>query len=477
MTLLSRRTMVASAAATLAVSWKAQAGTPPNLRFVSSSHKAAWQDLSHTARLSDTGTPDVRVATDQPAQIIEGFGACFNELGFDALGLLPRSAREAVIKDFFSPDDDRGLGFTRCRMPVGANDFSRDWYSCAETPNDFRMERFSLARDSATLIPFITSAQRYQKDLTLWASPWSPPTWMKTNGHYAQRPAPLNGMTPEQAVPEGSDGFIQDERYFKAYALYFRRFIEGYRAHGIPIDMVMPQNEFNSDQTFPSCVWSPAGLARFIPHLDKEMGPLGVALFFGTMERPDTRLFESVYEVPAARAAIKGIGLQWAGRSAAPFLSRAHPDLRLYQTEQECGDGRNDWRYARYTWDLMRDYMRAGVSAYHYWNMALVKDQASTWGWKQNSLVVVDKASRTFTYTPDYYVLKHVAHFVRPGARRVTAQSWTGYDNTLAFENPDGRQILVMENEEPVPMPVQIGLSGRVVAADLPPNSLNTFCL
>ena len=72
-----------------------------------------------------------------------------------------------------------GANFTICRMPVGANDFSRDWYSYDEVDGDFTMEHFTIANDQQTLIPFIKNAQKYQPDLRLWASPWCPPAWMK----------------------------------------------------------------------------------------------------------------------------------------------------------------------------------------------------------------------------------------------------------------------------------------------------------
>ncbi|ESQ75155.1 glycoside hydrolase family 30 beta sandwich domain-containing protein [Asticcacaulis sp. AC402] len=479
----NRRTFVASSLATAAVSGTTQAAGSRTPTFISTRREAVWQDLSASVNVLTQGSPDVRVATDQPAQIIDGFGACFNELGFDALMSLPPKTQVSVLGDLFSPPSstEHGLGFTRCRMPIGANDFARDWYSCNEVSGDFAMRHFSIQRDESSLIPFIKAAQRLQPDLTLWASPWSPPSWMKTNGHYAQNTSspgqPPNGLTAAQIVPEGSDGFIQDDTYFRAYALYFKRFLEAYSSHGIKIDMVMPQNEFNSNQSFPSCVWTPKGLARFISHLHEAMSPLGVDIFLGTMERPDTQLFEQVYADPNARRAIKGVGLQWAGRGAAPFLKRDHPDLKIYQTEQECGDGRNDWRYARYTWDLMRDYMRAGVSVYQYWNMALLKDRPSTWGWKQNSLVVVDPDARTVSYTPDYYTLKHVSHFVRPGARRVNAQSWTGHDNALAFVNPDGQQVLVLRNDDTEALPLKVGISGNIAEVIVPANSLNTIAL
>jgi glucosylceramidase len=364
-------------------------------------------------------------------------------------------------------------------MPVGANDFSRDWYSYDETPDDFELRDFTIANDLETLVPFIRAARAHQPGLALWASPWSPPTWMKKNRHYATSPSrpgqPPNGLRPDQAGTEGQDMFIQEERYLATYARYFARFIEEYRRLGIEIGMVMPQNEFNSNQPFPSCCWSPEGLARFLPRLGAAMEPLGVEVFLGTMERPDRGLLAPTLSDPRARKYVKGVGLQWAGKHALECLHEDQPDLRLYQTEQECGDGANDWRYCRYAWTLLRRYFEGGVNAYFYWNIALEKGGRSHWGWTQNALVTVDTAAKTYRYNYEYYLLKHVSHFVPPGARRVPLQGWSGYENLLAFAHPDGSVVVVTQNDMGEDMPLRVKVGANVVSATLPADSFNTF--
>ena len=107
--------------------------------------------------------------------------------------------------------------------------------------------------------------------------------------------------------------------------------------------------------------------------------------------------------------------------------------------------------------------------------MALVKDEPSSWGWNQNSLIVVDRKTQTFEFTPDYYTLKHVCHFVQPGARRVNAHTWTGHENALAFLNPDGTEVMVVGNDLPAPVSVEIGIRGGIARVELPGNSLNTI--
>ena len=111
--------------------------------------------------------------------------------------------------------------------------------------------------------------------------------------------------------------------------------------------MVMPQNEFNSDQVFPSCTWTPAGLARFLRHLVPQMEARGVEIFLGTMERADERLVEQVLADEEIGGRISGVGFQWAGKGAVARIHWAHPELRIYQSEQECGDGKNFTRLIR----------------------------------------------------------------------------------------------------------------------------------
>ena len=117
-----------------------------------------WQ--RRVAETATGGGADVFVQTDEPRQAIEGFGACFNELGWTSLSALSAGDRDSVLRELFAPGV--GANFTLCRMPVGANDFSRDWYSYDEADGDFALEHFTIANDLETLVPFIKAAQKHQ---------------------------------------------------------------------------------------------------------------------------------------------------------------------------------------------------------------------------------------------------------------------------------------------------------------------------
>jgi glucosylceramidase len=454
------------------------------IEWIATTQTAQWQRMSGLTISSASGTTsashatwDVEVQLDTPLQTIDGFGACFNELGWTSLSALSDDDKEAILQELFAPGV--GANFNICRMPVGANDFSRDWYSYDEVPGDFALENFSIANDLETLVPFIKSALKCQPDLKLWASPWSPPTWMKYNKHYAAAMPgpnmPPNGLSPDQVGKEGTDMFIQEDRYFIAYAAYIARFIEAYRSQGINIGMVMPQNEFNSAQVFPSCCWTPEGLARFISYLGPEMEKLNVDVFFGTMERPNEKLVEIPLLDPRSGKYIKGTGFQWAGKRAIPRIHWRYPDLKLYQTEQECGDSKNDWRFCRYAWTLIKHFLENGVSAYCYWNISLKKDGISRWGWAQNSLVTFDLEAKTFKYNYEYYLMKHLSGFVQPGARRLDTMSWAGYENLLAFLNPDHSVVVLTQNDLCEELPVRVKIGEKVIAGTLQADSFNTF--
>lgn len=448
---------------------------------VSTTETEPWQVSKATTPKLAKKKADAEILVDKPLQTIEGFGACFNELGWTSLSLLSDTDRQSILKEFFQ--SNTGANFSICRMPVGANDFSRDWYSYNETDGDFGMEFFTIKNDFETLIPFIKSALSYNSKLKIWASPWSPPTWMKYNKHYACRPSETeladkfkNNLLPYQLGSEGSNMFIQDARYFEAYSLYFSKFISAYRAEGITVSTIMPQNEFNSCQIFPSCTWTSQGLSTFIgKYLGPKMEKQGVEVMHGTMERPNAALVDSVLSDPASAKFIQGVGFQWAGKKAIEDIHRNYPNLKLYQTEQECGDGKNDWKHTVHAWELLKHYFRNGVSAYMYWNISLEDGGYSRWGWQQNSLVTVYPQTKTYKFNSEYYLMKHVSHFVQQGAKLLSTNGT--FDNLLAFENPDKSIVVIAHNSSDKDIPFSFKVRGAIIASKLKPNSFNTVVL
>ena len=476
---------------------------PTVSEWVSTTYDAPWQVQATDQIAAAESENTIVVDLTQRDQTIEGFGSCFNELGWTSLSLLDQPTRDGIFQELFAPGV--GANFTVCRMSPGSNDFATDYYSFNDTEGDFEMKNFSIDHDRATIIPFIKSALAVKPDLKIWASPWCPPIWMKTNKHYASSSTKAllrmveamakehkqarqsgeesffarmvdNGLPEDRQTPEGTDAFIQEEAYYKAYALYFQKFIDAYRAEGIDIFGVMPQNEFNSAQPYPSCVWTLQGLSTFMgKYLGPAMEEKGVEMMYGTVERARTAMIDSIMQDPDCARYVHRVGFQWAGKDLLPYAREKYPQLGFLQTEQECGNGKNDWAGASHSWDLMMHYLGNGCSIYEYWNTSLLEGGFSRWGWSQNSLVTVNEQERTYKFTPEYYVLKHASHYVLPGAVRIVLGG--SYPEALCFQNTDGSVALLAANKDDAPKTVSITLGDKTFTPTLPANSVNTLLL
>ena len=481
--------------------------TPQVVEWVTTSFENPWQENQLNKVGNELSDNVITIDVQKTLQTIEGFGTCFNELGWTSLSLLSYDDKQAILHELFEPG--KGANLSMGRMPLGANDFSLDFYSYDETDGDFELKDFSIDHDRQTLLPFVKSALAVQPQLKMFASPWCPPAWMKYNKHYAcnstaalrkmieERMAQLpdsvrhrmggdsgisgwlsvdNGLDIDKSIAEGEDAFIQEPQYLDAYARYFGKFIDAYRGEGVVFQKVMPQNEFNSAQPYPACVWKAESLANFIGnYLGPEMEKRGVEVYYGTIERANLDLSHTVLNHPTARKYISGMGFQWAGKDALPTLHAEYPNLPCYQTEQECGDGKNDWKGAMHSWDLMKHYFKNGVQAYFYWNTSLLEGGVSRWGWSQNSLVTVNKDAKSFRYTPEFYVLKHASRFVLPGAKLLELDN--GYDDALAFVNTDGSIVVLLGNQTDSSQKVTIKVENHLKTIELEPNTLNTVVL
>lgn len=440
-----------------------------DVTICTTSPQSQWQKSSVKLQKQATTDVDIEIVPTEGI-IIEGFGGCFNELGWGALNLLSEAQRNEVLNSLFGED---GAHFTYCRLPVGANDYSRDYYSHNDTPGDFQMKHFSIERDHSALIPYIKSALAINPDIRLWASPWTPPVWMKATRHYATAPGNHNDFTKENEV-EG-DHFIQKPEYLTAYALYLSKFIEAYKENGINISMLQFQNEPYTKHQWPNCSWTPKAMANFIGNY---LGPAfvkkhpKVALFFGTFNCNNMDDLTCVMEDPAASPYIKGIGLQWEGKDIVAKVREMYPYTSIMQTENECGSGTFDWGAAEHTFNLLQTYLNGGANSYMYWNMVLADDGASTWGWKQNAMIRIDSRTKEVTYTPEYYVMKHFSHYVKNGARMLDV---TKGDNVLAFRNPDNQIVIICANKEDKERDVRIAYGDYTMDVKLMPKTFNTI--
>jgi glucosylceramidase len=419
------------------------AGTASTL--VTSAVGAYWITDGQLTEVA-SGTADVTVDAGATAQTWEGFGGAFNELGWDYLSMLSPADRDSAIRLLYGAD---GARFAFGRIPIGASDYAMDRYTLDETPDDTALASFSVERDKQRLIPFVRAAQAVKPNIRLWASPWTPPTWMKDGPFHAG-----NVVTP-------FDGgrMKNDDVTLEAFARYFVKFVQAYAQLGMPIEAVSPQNEPGYSGNYPTCAWSPGTYAKFVGQF---LGPaiasagLSTKIVLGTFNGGDgdTSIVSAVMGDEVARPLIRALGFQW-GMLDKVGGAKSY-NVPVWQTEHKCGNypwmtpfnaamAPNDHAYAVESWGLMRDWIKAGVTAYSAWNMVLDTVGVgidTTRVWPQDALLIVDTAAKTLTITPTYWVFRHFSQFVASGAKVISTRG----GDAVAFKNPNGSLVVAMYN-------------------------------
>jgi glucosylceramidase len=445
-------------------------GNPPTL--VTSAPGAYWKtDGALTAVAS--GNADVTVDDASTAQTWEGFGGAFNEMGWNDLSLLSEADRQTAI-DLLYGDD--GARFVFGRIPIGASDYAMDRYTLDETPGDTALADFSIARDLEKLIPYAKAAQAVRPNIRFWASPWTPPTWMK-NGPFStgDMPSPFDGGTMKS-----------DDTTLETFAQYLIKFVEAYAEQGIAIEAISPQNEPSYTGTYPTCGWSSSTYLAFVgQHLGPAVAAAGLPtkIMLGTFNGggSDSGIISAVMGDPTARSLIDVLGYQW---GMVGSVGGARPyDVPVWQTEHQCGNypwqtpfdpsmAPNDQAYAVESWGHIRDWIKAGVTAYSAWNMVLDTVGVgidTTRVWPQNALLTVDTTAKTLNITPAYYVFRHVSRFVATGAKVVA----TSGGDALAFKNPDGSVVVVMFNSGAA-RTTTVAIAGQKLQLPMPGNGWAT---
>lgn len=473
--------------------------------WISSSEGNVWQKTRIRLQNKVTETPDLSVDENSRIVTFKAWGATFNELCWDALSVLTREEQDNILHNVFSPEGD--LRITRGRISMGANDYARSWYSCDETEGDFELRYFNIDRDKQAIIPFIRAAQKYNPNLTFWISPWCPPSWMKIHGDYPVLSSPYNNLSPKmdyllygniggKTDPDEmkltgerngkfprqlatTDYMIQDPRYLQTYANYFCKFIDAYKEQGIPIDMVIYQNEAYSYTPYPGCAWTAEGTVRFnkeylAPTLKRHHPD--VKLYLGTFNTNRQDHVEKIISDKGLQECISGMAFQWEGREILPHIRKQHPEWEYICSESECGWGSFDWKAGEHTFELMNHYLGNGCREYNFWNFILTDNGESPWGWKQNALIRVDSKARSFVYTPEYYAVKHYAHYISSGTE-IIAYKPEGEDKkpVLVAKTPENKFIVIAGNFKDEAQTLTVQLGKRYLNAKLAAHSMNTF--
>ena len=418
---------------------------------------------------SGPAAADAAVLLVDPAhafQEIEGFGGAFTEAAAVTLHQAAPEQQEEILRAYFDPV--HGLGYTLCRTHMNSCDFSLGNYAHADVPGDLALAHFTIDRDRRDLIPMIRAAQRVAGGpLKLFASPWSPPAWMKTNGE----------MNHGGSLRPGCR---------EAWAGCYVKFIEAYEAEGIPIWGLTVQNEPAAVQRWDSCVYSAEEERDFVrDHLGPALHRAG---------RRDVKLMvwdhnrdllyhrvKPVYDDPECSRFVWGAGFHWYGGDHFENVQRVHdawPDKGLLFTEgcMEGGPHLGEWASGeRYGASLVNDLER-WAAGWVDWNLLLDETGGPNHvGNLCGAPVHYDRRSRTIHYQSSYFYLGHFSRFVRPGARRVAVGNPRDDLLATAFRNPDGSVATVAMNRTDAPMALDIRIGEEAACGSLPPHAIVTL--
>jgi glucosylceramidase len=438
---------------------------------------------------TSTGNATVTVNDSSASQTWEGFGGAFNEKGWQYLQSLSQSDQDRAMKLLFGTD---GAHFAMGRIPMGSSDYAVTRYTCDEGSADTSMANFNTTEDEKYLIPYIKAALAVRSDIKFWASPWTPPTWMKTG------PYMTNAETTNQTTTSNFDsGNMADTAAnLTAYAQYFAKFVAAYKTAGINISTVAPQNEPDYALCYPSCLWTSALYTKFVgQYLGPALNGTGVDIMLGTLSNNSSGKDEAIATAALADSTAKGLfkvaGVQWGVLDDLNSGSFSVGGLPIWATEHKCGNypfgqsscgtsgtsscpsyngtqAPNDQAYGVESWNYIRNAItKGGVTAYNAWNMVLDtvgKGNDTCRDWNQDALLTVNTSSKALNVTPAYCVFRHFSQFVDVGAKRVA----TSGGDAVAFKNPDGHIVAVMFNSGSANSSYVVSIGGQKLQFSVP---------
>ena len=417
---------------------------------------------------TETEAPTVFIDAGKCFQTIEGIGGAFTEAAAVTLNKLSPENRKAVLAAYF--DTEHGHGYSLCRTHFNSCDFATGNYAYCDTPGDTGLKSFSLARDEKALLPMIQEALKIRKSpFKLFASPWSPPAWMKTNG-------------------EMNHGGQLKPECRQAWADYFVRYIREYQKRGVDIWSVTVQNEPAATQKWDSCRYSAGEEKDFVrdylgPTLQKAgLGKVKIMIWDHNRDLLVERA-SAAYSDPKASKYIWGTAYHWYCDDKFENLSLHHdawPNKALFFSEgcQENGPHLGEWKVGeRYAHSIINDFNRWCV-AWTDWNLLL--DEKGGPNHVQNycsAPIIADTQNDKVLFQSSYYYIGHFARFVRPGARRILCATPREALEATAFVNPDGGAAVVVLNRTAEPANFFLRTATRDAACVLPSHAIATYTI
>ncbi len=403
----------------------------------------------------------INIFPDIEYQEIKGFGGAFTEAASTTLDKLSQQNREKILKLYF--DEKEGIGYNYGRLHINSCDFCLGNYTCVEE-NDDTLETFNIERDKKSLIPMIRDALKLS-DIDLLASPWSPPAYMKTNGHMNR-------------------GGKLKEEYYDLWAEYFVRFIEEYKKNGINIGTVSVQNEAKATQRWDSCVYTAEDERDFVKnHLGKRMKDIGVKILF--WDHNKERVVERakvMLDDEKAREYVNGIAVHWYSGDHFEQLGifkELYPDKDIVFSEgcYEYSLGQSDTVKIgeKYAHDMIGNFNNH-CNVFCDWNLLL--DEKGGPNHTDNfcdAPIMADTINDKVYIHDSYYYIGHFSKFVKKGAVRIASSKWTNALDTVSFKNPDGSIVSVVLNTTDNDMDFCFSLNSEMICATSQAHSIATY--
>ncbi len=451
-----------------AFSLRGLAAASPRLRAWITSGQERFTELKVQPWQATPGIDGATVEIDatQRLQSILGFGGAFTDASCYLFSRMEPTARRQLLEELVGPS---GLRLSVGRTCIGASDYSRTAYSFDDSPTpDPELKNFSIAHDREYILPMLREAQQINPELFFFSAPWSPPGWMKSSNSL------MGGSMRKQ--------------YLGAYAQYFVKFLQAYKAEGISIQAVTTQNEVDTDQDgrMPASLWGQEYEAGFI----KEF--LGPALHNASLATKiwlldhNYDLWGRVLDVLADPAVAQYVeGVAWHGYGGTPdAMTRVHiavPSKDAYWTEGgpelAAPDYTTDWAKWSGTYaGILKNWARCIVG----WNLVLDEKGTPNIGpFNCGGVVTLDSKTRQLTRSGQYWAFAHYSKAVRRGARVLATKAGlhgTNLDGIehVAFANPNGDYVLVLTNQG-AEREIDCRFEGKSLRLALPHNSVITL--
>lgn len=405
----------------------------------------------------------IEVDNNKTFQIMEGFGFALTGGSATLIDALPSAKKKALLKEIFGKGPN-GLGVSYIRISMGASDLDADVFSYCDLPQgetDKALKHFNLSQDTIHLIPIIKEALKINPALKIMASPWSPPVWMKSNG------ASMGGHLMKE--------------YYVTYALYFAKYIKAMKAKGIHISSVTMQNEPEHGGNNPSLLMTAAEQKEFLrdylgPKFKEEKINTAIILYDHNADHPNYPI--SILDDPKAKAYAAGTAfhLYLGNESALSKVHDAHPDKKLYFTEQWTGakgsfDGDLFWHTEHIVIGTINNWSSAVIE----WNLAAnAKFEPHTPGGCTECKGAFTIQGEEISRNVSYFIIGHIAKFVPAGAKRIESSSTSDSIKSTSFLLPNGKKVSIILNANETKT-IELKNNKQHYTMELPSGSVSTI--